>query len=281
MAAADLLATLNKPSDPLLMGILNVTPDSFYDGGRYDHPETAVARAAAMAAEGAVLIDVGGESTRPGAASVDADEESRRVVPVVAAVVRQLPGVWISIDTSKAVVARRALEAGAHLINDVTALRDPDMPGVLRDFGAPAVLMHMQGDPRGMQANPVYGDVVAEILAFFEERLAFASDHGLSRDRFVLDPGLGFGKTTEHNLAILRGLDALKATGRPVLVGASRKSFIGRILGNEKDPLPTDERLEGSLAVHLWAAARGARILRVHDVAATARALRLWRVLAG
>jgi len=263
------------------MGILNVTPDSFSDGGRYDRPEAAVARAVEMAAEGAALIDVGGESTRPGAAPVDAEEESRRVAPVVAAIARRLPGMWISVDTSKAVVARRGLEAGARLINDVTALRDPDMPGVLRNFGAPAVLMHMQGDPRGMQVNPVYGDVVAEIRAFFEERLAFAADRGLPRDRFVLDPGLGFGKTTEHNLAILRGLDSFKTLGRPILVGASRKSFVGRVLGSEDRPLPPSERLEGSLAAHLWAADRGARILRVHDVAATARVLRLWRVLAG
>lgn len=266
---------------PLLMGILNVTPDSFSDGGRYDRPEVAVDRAAEMVAEGAVLVDVGGESTRPGATPVDTEEESRRVAPVVAAIARRLPGVWISVDTSKAVVARRCLEAGAHVINDVTALRDPDMPSVLRDHGAPAVLMHMKGDPRTMQMNPRYGDVITEIIAFFEERLAFAAARGLPRDWFVLDPGLGFGKTTEHNLAILRDLDSFRALGRPILVGASRKSFIGRVLGDEECPLPPQERLEGSLAAHLWAVSRGAHILRVHDVAATARTLRLWRALAG
>lgn len=281
MARADFLSTLPEPDGPRLMGVLNVTPDSFSDGGRFERPEDALARAVDMAAEGATVIDVGGESTRPGAAPVDAEEESRRVAPVVAAIARRLPGVWISVDTSKALVARRCLEAGAHVINDVTALGDPDMPAVLRDFGAPAVLMHMKGDPRTMQANPAYTDVVAEIRAFFEARLAFAESRGLSRRGFVLDPGLGFGKTTEHNLAILRGLDAFKTLGRPLLVGASRKSFIGRALGSEDRPLPPSERGEGSLAVHLWAATRGVDVLRVHDVAATARALRLWRLLAG
>ncbi len=281
MAVVDVLSPLSSGPGPLLMGIVNVTPDSLSDGGRFADPDAALARAEALAEAGAVLIDIGGESTRPGAAPVDAAEETRRVVPVVVAVARRLPGVWVSVDTSKAIVARRALEAGARLVNDVTALGDPSMAEVLRDHNAPAVLMHKKGDPRTMQANPVYGDVAAEIAAFFEERLAYAAARGLPRSRFLLDPGLGFGKTTDHNVAILRRMDEFHRFGLPLLIGASRKSFIGRLLGGEATPLPPSEREEGSLAVHLWAAARGARVLRVHDVRATARALTLWRALAG
>lgn len=270
------------------MGIVNVTPDSFSDGGRFAEPDAALAHAEALASAGASLIDIGGESTRPGAAPVDAgaapvdaEEETRRVVPVVEVVARRLPGVWVSVDTSKAIVARRALEAGARLVNDVTALGDPSMAEVLRDHNVPAVLMHKKGDPRTMQTHPAYGDVAAEIAAFFEERLAYAAARGLPRSRFLLDPGLGFGKTTAHNVAILRRMDEFRRFGLPLLIGASRKSFIGRLLGGEETPLPPSEREEGSLAVHLWAAARGARVLRVHDVRATARALTLWRALAG
>ncbi|TXI73922.1 MAG: dihydropteroate synthase [Dokdonella sp.] len=263
------------------MGILNVTPDSFSDGGRFDRPDAAVARAETMAAEGAPLIDIGGESTRPGAAPVDVEEETRRVVPVVAAVARRLPGVWVSIDTSKAEVARRALDAGARLVNDVSALSDPAMATVLHEHRAPAVLMHRRGDPRTMQDNPVYTDVIAAIASFFEERLAFAAAHGLPRTNFLLDPGLGFGKTTAHNLTILRRLGEFQRFGLPLLIGASRKSFIGRALGGETTPLPPADREEGSLAAALWAAAKGARVLRVHDVRAAARALTLWRALAG
>jgi dihydropteroate synthase len=221
------------------MGILNVTPDSFSDGGRFDRPDAAVARAETMAAAaGAPLIDIGGESTRPGAVPVDVEEETRRVVPVVAAVARRLPGVWVSIDTSKAEVARRALDAGARLVNDVSALSDPAMATVLHEHRAPAVLMHRRGDPRTMQDNPVYTDVIAAIASFFEERLAFAAAHGLPRTNFLLDPGLGFGKTTAHNLTILRRMDEFQRFGLPLLIGASRKSFIGRRWAGKRPRCP-------------------------------------------
>lgn len=261
------------------MGILNVTPDSFSDGGRHAVVASAIARAEAMAEEGAHLIDVGGESTRPGADPVPLEEELRRVLPVVEVLAQRLPRVPISVDTMKAEVARRCLDEGASLINDVSALRhDPDMAGAVKEHGVPVVLMHMLGEPRAMQKNPSYKDVVEDVRRFFRERMAFAEERGIRN--VLLDPGLGFGKTTEHNLDLLRRLEAFGGLGRPLLLGASRKSFIGRRLGTEEDPLPPEDRLEGTLAVHLWAAFRGAHILRVHDVAAHARAVKLWRSLA-
>ncbi|MBL0058910.1 MAG: dihydropteroate synthase [Elusimicrobia bacterium] len=262
------------------MGILNVTPDSFSDGGRYDALDAAIARAETLAAEGAALIDVGGESTRPGADPVPLDVELQRVIPVIRTLASRLPRLPVSVDTTKAEVARMALEEGASLVNDVSALGDPWMPAVLRDHDVPIVLMHRRGDPRTMQIRPTYGDVVAEILAFFEERLAFAAAQGLRRERFLLDPGIGFGKTTDHNLEILRRLPEFHRLGLPVVVGLSRKSFLGRILGGENTPASPSERAEGSLAAHLWAADRGAHILRVHEVGPTAQALRVWRALA-
>lgn len=262
------------------MGILNVTPDSFSDGGRYTTLDQALARAEQMRAEGARLIDIGGESTRPGAVSVDAEEELRRVLPVVRALVGRWPEVLLSIDTAKAEVARRCFDEGVHLLNDVSALSDPEMPDVLRTHGAPVVLMHRQGLPGTMQKNPTYTDVVAEVHAFFEERLARTEAQGIPRDRVILDPGIGFGKTTAHNVALLRALHTFHAFGCPLLVGLSRKTFLGKILGSEESPLPPEEREEGGLAAHLWAASQGVKILRVHDVGATARALRVWTVLA-
>jgi dihydropteroate synthase len=270
---------LDLSKGPLLMGILNVTPDSFTDGGRFTTVETALARAEEMGEEGAAIIDVGGESTRPGADPVSLDVELKRVIPVVQILASRLPSLPLSVDTSKAEVARQALEEGASIVNDVSALNDPWMPVVLRDHDAPVVLMHRQGDPRTMQDNPGYTDVVKEIIDFFHDRLAFAESKGIQRHRILLDPGIGFGKTTAHNLQILKRLPELAALGYPLLIGLSQKTFIGRILGREDAPLPVSKRAEGSLAAHLWAAAHGAHILRVHDVRATAQAFEVWRRL--
>ena len=243
------------------MGILNVTPDSFFDGGRHLQVEEAVAAARRMVAEGAALVDVGGESTRPGSEGVALEEELDRVLPVLEQVGGEVP---LSIDTSKAHVARRALALGAELVNDVTALRgDPAMVGVVAEAGAYLCLMHMQGEPRTMQVAPRYADVVSEVTAFLEERLSFAVSQGVPEERICLDPGIGFGKTVAHNVELLRRLDAIAALGRPVLVGVSRKSTLGRLLG---EPEARTGPLSASLA---------ATILRVHDVKETVEALRV------
>jgi len=245
---------------PAVMGIVNVTPDSFSDGGLNFEPEAAIASARRMLAEGAAIIDIGAESTRPGAAAVEAGEELRRVVPVL----EELPGAPLSIDTSKAEVARRALALGAELVNDVTALRgDPKMVEVVAESGAYLCLMHMRGEPRTMQDEPSYRDVVSEVAAFLEQRLAFATSHGVREDRICLDPGIGFGKTVEHNLALVRRLDVLLALGRPVLLGFSRKRSLGRLLG---DPEATRGTTAASIGAALAAFNRGAGIFRVHDV---------------
>jgi dihydropteroate synthase len=258
---------------PRIMGILNITPDSFSDGGQWLDPDAAVRHGVALAAEGADILDVGGESTRPGAAAVPADEEARRVVPVIAALVRQVQ-VPISVDTRKAAVARAALDAGASIVNDVTALADPAMAALARDSGAGVVLMHMRGTPETMQQAPQYKDVVAEVQAFLAERVAAAVAAGIGRERIVVDPGIGFGKTTAHNLALLGALARL-AEVAPVLVGASRKRFIGEITG-----APAGARLPGSLAAALWSLRHGAALVRVHDVAATRAALAMEAALA-
>ena len=243
------------------MGIVNVTPDSFSDGGVNFRPDDAIAAARRMAAEGAAIVDVGGESTRPGAEQVAVEEELGRVVPVLEAVAGEVP---VSIDTGKAEVARRALELGAELVNDVTALRtDPNLAGVVAEADAYVCLMHMQGEPRTMQLEPRYDDVVSEVAAFLEERLRFAVDQGIREDRVCLDPGIGFGKTVEHNFELVRRLDEIAAIGRPVLVGFSRKSSLGRILG---DPEATTGPLSASIAAAVAAYERGATLLRVHDV---------------
>jgi dihydropteroate synthase len=245
---------------PSVMGVLNVTPDSFSDGGVHFRTGDAVAAGRRMVAEGAALVDVGGESTRPGAEPVSVEEELRRIVPVL----EGLAGLTVSVDTAKAEVARVALELGAVLVNDVTALRaDPDLAGVVADCGAYLCLMHMQGEPRTMQADPRYTDVVAEVVAFLEERLRFAVDAGVEEERICLDPGIGFGKTVEHNLELLRRLDAIAALGRPVLVGISRKSTLGRLLG---DPDARTGSTAASVSAAVLAFERGASILRVHDV---------------
>jgi dihydropteroate synthase len=243
------------------MGIVNVTPDSFSDGGVNLRPEDAVATAKRMVEEGAAIVDVGGESTRPGAAPVPLDEELRRVLPVLEAVATKLP---VSIDTAKAEVARRAVELGAELVNDVTALRgDPEMAGVVAASGSYLCLMHMLGEPRTMQQDPGYDDVVSEVKAFLEERLRFAVDSGVGEERICLDPGIGFGKTVEHNFELIRRLGELVALGRPIVVGFSRKRSLGRLLG---DPEATTGPLSASIAAAVAAYERGATILRVHDV---------------
>ncbi len=250
------------------MGIVNVTPDSFSDGGRFLDPEAAVAHGRALRAEGADVLDVGGESTRPGAAPVGADAERARVEPVVAALAAE--GAVVSVDTTKASVARAALAAGARWVNDVSALRfDPDLAGVVADAGAEVCLMHMLGEPRTMQAAPHYDDVVDDVAAFLAERLATAVAAGIAEERIWLDPGIGFGKTLEHNLALLGRLDELVALGRPVLVGTSRKSFLGRLAGGAGP----DDRLPGTIATNVLARAKGATGFRVHDVAALRAAL--------
>jgi dihydropteroate synthase len=242
------------------MGVVNVTPDSFSDGGVNFDPLDAVASARRMLAGGAAIVDIGGESTRPGAEGVSAGEELRRVVPVL----EQLSGAPVSIDTSKAEVARQALELGAELVNDVTALRgDAELAGVVAESGAYLCLMHMQGEPRTMQADPRYEDVVAEVAAFLEERLAFAVDAGVSEELVCLDPGIGFGKTVEHNFELLRRLDELTALGRPILIGFSRKSSLGKLLG---DPDATTGSVAASVGAAVAAYERGATILRAHDV---------------
>jgi dihydropteroate synthase len=262
-------------ADVKLMGVVNVTPDSFSDGGRYFDPAAAIAHGKALAAEGAAILDVGGESTRPGAAPVEVEEELRRVVPVVEGLAGT--GAEISVDTSKAAVASAALEAGATIVNDVTALRgDPATAALVAERGAEVVLMHMLGDPRTMQANPEYGDVVIEVRDFLGARMAAAVAAGIEESRIWLDPGIGFGKTAEHNFQLLRRLGELTELGRPLVVGTSRKSFLGRADGSD-----TDSRLGGTIATSVLAATAGAAVLRVHDVRQMAQALRVASAVLG
>jgi dihydropteroate synthase len=259
-------------SDFRIMGVVNVTPDSFSDGGRYLDAAAAIAHGLELEAEGASILDVGGESTRPGAAPVSEAEELRRVIPVIEGLVEGGSKAQISIDTSKSAVAVRALAAGASLVNDVTALRgDPKMAGVVADAGADCCLMHMLGEPRTMQRDPRYDDVVGDIKGFLEERTAFAVHAGVALERILLDPGIGFGKTVEHNLELLRRLDELVELGRPVVIGTSRKSFLGRLTGRD-DP---DDRVAATIATNVLAYERGARVFRVHDVAPVHDALLL------
>jgi dihydropteroate synthase len=262
-------------SDVKLMGVVNVTPDSFSDGGLYLDPEAAIGHGRELAAAGAAILDVGGESTRPGAAPVPVEEELRRVEPVVAGLAEVGPA--ISVDTSKAAVAAAALDAGAAIVNDVTALRgDPEMAALCAERGAGVVLMHMAGEPRTMQANPEYGDVVAEVRDFLAARLEAAVAAGIDESMIWLDPGIGFGKTDRHNFELLRGLGELAALGRPLVVGTSRKGFIGRADGS-----PADERLGGTVATSILAAAAGADVLRVHDVREMDQALRVASAVLG
>jgi dihydropteroate synthase len=259
----------------LVMGVLNVTPDSFSDGGRFLQPEEAIRRAEIMVEEGADLVDVGAESTRPQSEPVSQEEEWRRLEPVLKALVDRLK-VPISVDTYKPEIAAKALDIGASMVNDVTGLRNEDMVKVVAKYDVPVVVMHMLGDPKTMQISPTYEEVVADILRFLRERMDRAVQKGVDEEKVIVDPGIGFGKTLEHNLEILRRLGEFRSLGRPILVGASRKSFIGKILD-----LDVGERLEGSLAAAVLAAARGAHILRVHDVSETVRALRVADAILG
>ena len=260
---------------PVFMGVVNVTPDSFSDGNECYDIETAVKAGLAMAEEGAALIDVGGESTRPGADPVPEDEESERILPVIKALAAALPG-RVSVDTYKAKVAAEALENGAYMVNDISALRmDPEMVAVARDAECPVVLMHMLGEPRTMQKNPEYGSVVQELYEFFVERLNWAVDKGLKEQNLLIDPGLGFGKTTAHNLEILRDLAAFRSLGRPIVVGASRKRFLGDVLGLD-DP---KERDAATAATTVVATMAGVQIVRVHRVGPNRDAARLARAV--
>jgi dihydropteroate synthase len=257
------------------MGIVNVTPDSFSDGGVHLDPDDAAAAARRMVEEGAAIVDVGGESTRPGSEAVSLGEELRRVLPVL----ERLADVPVSIDTSKAGVARHALALGAELVNDVTALRgDPETAAVVAEAGAYVCLMHMQGAPRTMQSSPTYDDVVSDVAAFLEERLRYAVDAGIAEERVLLDPGIGFGKTMEQNFELVRRLPELVALGRPVVVGFSRKSSLGRVLG---DPAAKTGPLAASLAAAVTAYERGATVLRVHDVREHVEALTVAAAVAG
>ena len=260
---------------PRIMGIVNVTPDSFSDGGAHNSLEAAVAHGLKLAGEGADLLDIGGESTRPGAAEVPLEEELRRTIPVIERLARET-GLPISIDTSKPEVMRAAVAAGAGLINDVYALRREGALDAAAELGVPVVLMHMQGEPRSMQADPVYDDVVAEVHRFLVERLFAAEMAGIAKKRIVVDPGFGFGKTLAHNLALLAQLERFGELGVPVLAGLSRKRSIGELTGRDD----AHERVHGSVAAHLIAAQRGAKLLRVHDVVATVDAIKVWEAVA-
>jgi dihydropteroate synthase len=257
---------------PVIMGVVNVTPDSFSDGGLFLDADAAVEHGRRLSGEGAAILDVGGESTRPGAEPVAEDEELSRVLPVVERLAADAgaPDVRISIDTTKSAVARAALDAGAEIVNDVSAFRfDPGLAGVVAEAGADCCLMHMLGEPRTMQQDPRYDDVVSEVKAFLEERLAFAASEGIAEERVWLDPGIGFGKTVEHNLELLRRLDEIVAIGRPVVIGTSRKSFLGKLAGGRDE----GERLPGTIATNVLALERGATVFRVHDVAPNTDAL--------
>ena len=262
----------------LVMGILNVTPDSFSDGGKYDSTERAVNRAHEMEQEGADVIDVGGESTRPGAKTVTEKEEISRVLPVIKKLVRKIK-IPISIDTYKPVVAKAALDEGASIINDITALRygGKTMAQAAARHGAAVILMHMLGTPRTMQRSPRYDDVIADISGFLKERIVFAEASGIKRGQIFIDPGIGFGKTVEHNLEILKRLKEFKGLGAPIVIGLSRKYFIGQTLGG----IAAQERLAGSLAGNFWAAFNGANILRVHDVKENVQALKILKAIKG
>jgi dihydropteroate synthase len=254
---------------PAVMGIVNVTPDSFSDGGQFLDAGRATEHGLELAAAGAAVLDVGGESTRPGSQPVPAGEQRRRVVPVIRRLVAET-GVPVSVDTADADVAAAALEAGAAIVNDVTAGRDPRMFPIVRDAGAGMVLMHMLGEPKTMQQDPRYDDVVAEVRAFLNQRIEAATASGIERDRVVVDPGLGFGKTLDHNLTLMRHIDVLSELGRPVLTGPSRKSFVGLV--TETD---VEERLPGTAGAVAWLAANGSHVVRVHDVPEMVRVVRM------
>lgn len=269
---------LDLANRALVMGIVNATPDSFSEAGRFARADAAIAQGHRLLDEGADILDIGGESTRPGAQSVDAAEEMRRVLPVIRELALSRPGVLLSIDTMKAEVAAAALEAGAAIINDVTGLTgDPEMPSLAARTECGVVVMHMQGRPRDMQVAPSYDDVVAEVRAYLEGRLHALSAAGISPQAMVFDPGIGFGKTQEHNLALLRALETLAPAGRPLLLGISRKSILGTLLGGA----PVEERSWGTVAMSSFARERGVRILRVHEALANVQAIRMTEAILG
>jgi dihydropteroate synthase len=267
--------TLDLSARTRIMGILNVTPDSFSESGTYYGFDTAVAHARQMVHDGADIIDIGGESTRPGAEAVPLEEELGRVIPVIETLAGTLD-VPISIDTYKPAVAERALEAGASIVNDVNGLRDPAMRTLVAERGVASIIMHMKGTPRDMQQNPVYEDVVGEVMERLDGQAEQAIEAGLAPEKIIIDPGIGFGKTLEHNLEIMRRLSEFKSLGYSLVLGTSRKSFIGTILD-----LPADERVEGTLATLAYGIAQGAHIVRVHDVKAAARAVRMTDAILG
>ncbi len=281
----DVLDRLTAPRAPLaglsldaprLMGILNVTPDSFSDGGRFRAPDAALSHARAMVSAGADILDIGGESTRPGSGEVDVEEETARTSPVIAALKERGVETPISIDTRKAGVASAALDVGAEIVNDVAALRyDPQLAGLVAERGVPVCLMHAQGDPATMQDDPRYDNVLLDVFDFLSERIAAAEAAGIPRDRITVDPGIGFGKTVTHNLALIRGLSLFHGLGCAVLLGASRKRFIGTIGGADK----ADDRVPGTIAVTLAGVAQGVQIHRVHDTLEAKQALRLWQAV--
>jgi len=258
----------------VIMGILNLTPDSFYDKGRYSQKEKALARVEEMIYQGADLVDIGGESTRPGATKISIGEELRRVIPVIDKI-KDLFEISVSIDTYKARVAQEAIKAGADMINDISGLRfDPEMRQIVAEYKVPLVVMHIKGTPRDMQDNPRYDSLMGEIISYLAESIRIAKEAGIDEEKIIIDPGIGFGKTVKHNLEIIRKLSELKSLGRPILIGVSRKSFIGNILN-----LPLEERLEGSLAATCLAVSQGARIVRTHDVKETRRAVDLTQAI--
>jgi len=263
------VGSLLSGPDPVLMGILNVTPDSFSDGGDFFGVELAVAQAEEMLDDGAHVIDLGGESTRPGSDPVSSDEELRRVIPVIRGILATRPEAVISIDTYRASTAEATLDAGASIVNDITALGDPGMATLIAERGTPVVLMHMLGEPKSMQQDPHYEDVVREVRDFLADRAERAVRAGVAEENVILDPGIGFGKTLRHNLELLNSLDAFVQIGYPVLVGASRKSFLGNITGSDD----AKDRLFGTVATSIVAYERGARLFRVHDVRANREAL--------
>jgi dihydropteroate synthase len=261
-------------------GVVNVTPDSFYPASRGARLPEALAQGRRLVAEGADGLDLGAESTRPGARDISEEEEIGRLLPVIKAMKHAFPRLPLSVDTRKAAVAGAALRQGAHMVNDISALRhDPAMAEVIAQAKAPVVLMHMQGVPQTMQRRPRYANVIDEVKSFFEERLRFAVRRGIAEQRIMLDPGIGFGKTLRHNLLLLRHLRHFLSLGRPLLVGLSRKSFIGHVLGSLKNPLPVQDRLEGTLGASLWALSQGAAGLRTHDIKATRQAITLWQTI--
>jgi len=262
-------------SKPVVMGVLNVTPDSFSDGGKFNTITVAVERIEEMQEEGATIIDIGGESTRPGAPAVSAEEEIDRVLPVLEQALGNFPNLFFSVDTTKFEVARRALEAGAHIINDISGLqKESRIAGLCADFKAGYILMHSQGNPQTMQDNPTYNDVIADITTFLNDQLAVAADHGLT-ENIILDPGFGFGKTLNHNLTIATHLEKFLSLGFPILTGASRKSMIGTVLGNRN----VEGRLFGTVAFHYDNLLKGAKIIRVHDVRAAADSVSIYNAL--